>query len=273
MLSLLAVARGNDGLGALPEGCDGVGRVINEERNCRAVVEDEGDRPVVVALVRLAWRAGAVGVVVDPIRPNNFRPVGVVPSFLLTIAEAELRALKSNILSDGLLNGGVAALEGSGVLALAEVGPARDEGLVVVLAVPEDFDDAFVPGARHEALEDEVDRGFAGLAIDVRMDCVDLSVVVVCLVERFPDEQLVLVILEDALAEFTVDGDLVGHWSAGKCVRAAGAGEHGRGQHNARAKGTEQRQRGRTPKESNMQAEIIMERPCAQSLRLAGIRR
>jgi hypothetical protein len=179
MLSLLAVARGDDGLGALPEGCDGVGRIIVEERDGGAVVEDEGDRPVVVALVRLAWCARAVGVVVDPIRPNNFRPVGVVPSFLLTVAEAELRALKSLTLSDGLLEGGVAALEGAGVLTLTEVGPARDEPLVPVLAVPEDFDDAFVSCAWHEAPEGEVDGGFAGFAVDVRVDSVDLSDIVV----------------------------------------------------------------------------------------------
>jgi hypothetical protein len=228
MLSLLAVARGDDGLGALPEGCNGVGRVIVEERDGGAVVKDEGDCPVVMALVRLAWFARAVGVVVDPIRPNNFRPVGVVPSFLLTVAEAELRALKSEILSDGLFNGGVAALEGAGVLALTEVGPARDERLVPILAVPEDFDDAFVPCALHEAPEGEVDGGFARFAIDVRVNGVDLSDIVVCLVERFPDEQLVLVVFEDTLAKFAVGGDLVGHWSVGKCVRAAGAGEHGR---------------------------------------------
>jgi hypothetical protein len=105
--------RGADGLGALPEGCDGVGRVIFEERDGRAVVEDEGDCPVIMALVGLAGLTRARGVIVDPIRPNNFRPVGVVPSLLLTVAEAELRALKSETLSDGLLEGGVAALEGA----------------------------------------------------------------------------------------------------------------------------------------------------------------
>jgi hypothetical protein len=228
MLLLLAVARGDDGLGALPEGCNGVGHVINEERDGGAVVEDKGDRPVVVALVGLAWLARAVGVIVDPIRPNNFRPVGVVPSFLLTVAKAELRALKSETLSDGLLEGGVAALEGAGVLALAKVGPARDERLVPVLAVPEDLDDAFVPCARHEAPEGEVDGGCAGFAVDVCVDGVDFPDIVVCLVERFPNEQLVLVVLEDTLSKFAVGGDIVGHWSVGKCVRAAGAGEHGR---------------------------------------------
>jgi hypothetical protein len=104
-----------------------------------------------MALVGLAWLARACGIVVDPIRPNNFRPVGVVPSFLLTVAEAELRALKSDTLSDGLLKGGVAALEGAGVLALTEVGPARDERLVSVLAVPEDLDDAFCNDSANEA--------------------------------------------------------------------------------------------------------------------------
>jgi hypothetical protein len=201
MLSLLTVARGNDGLRGLSEGRDGVGRVIDKERDNGAVVEDEGDRPVVVALVGFAWFARAVGVVVDPIRPNNFRPVGVEPSFLLTVAEAELRALKSLTLSDGLLEGGMAALEGAGVLALAEVGPARDERLVSVLAVPEDFDDAFIPGTRHEAPEGEVDGGLAGFAVDVRVDGIDLPDIVVPLVERTPDERLVLVVLVDALLE------------------------------------------------------------------------
>jgi hypothetical protein len=229
MLSLLAVARGDDGLGGLPEGCDGVGRVINKERDDRAVVEDEGDRPVVVALVGLAWLARAVGVVVDPIRPNNFCPVGVVPSFLLMVAEAEPRALKSLTLLDSLLEGGVAALEGAGVLTLTEVGPARDERLVVVLAVPEDFDDAFIPGSWHEASEDKVDGRRAAFAVNVRVDGVDLSVVVVFLVERSPDERLILVVLVDALLELGVGGGgIIAHWSVGKCVRAAGAGEHGR---------------------------------------------
>jgi hypothetical protein len=229
MLSLLVVARGDDGLRGLAEGCDGVGRIINGERDERAVVEDEGDRPVIVTLVRLAWRARAVGVVVDPIWPNNFCPVGVVPSFLLTVAKAEPRALKSLTLSDGLLEGGVAALKGAGVLALAEVGPACDERLVVVLAVPEDLDDAFVPCAWHEAPEGEVDGGLAGFPVDVRVDGVDLSVVVVFLVERTPDERLVLVVLVDVLLELGVGGGgIIAHWSVGECVRAAGAGEHGR---------------------------------------------
>jgi hypothetical protein len=206
MLSLLAVARGDDGLRGLTEGCDGVGRVINEECDERAVVEDEGDRPIVVALMGLAWRTRAVGVVVDPIRPNNFRPVGVVPSLLLTVAEAEPRTLKSLTLSDGLLEGGVAALEGAGVLALAEVGPARDERLVIILAVLEDFDNAFIPGTRHEAPEDEVDGRSAGFAVNVCVDSVNLSVVVVFLVERSPDERLILVVLVDALLQLGVGG-------------------------------------------------------------------
>jgi hypothetical protein len=100
-----------------------------------------------------------------------------------------------------LLEGGVAALEGAGVLALTEVGPARDERLVSVLAVPEDFDNAFIPGLWHEASEDEVNGGRAAFAVDVRVDGVDLSVVVVFLVEGSPDERLILVVLVDALLE------------------------------------------------------------------------
>jgi hypothetical protein len=49
IVALVEVAHGDNGLCALPEGCDGVGRIILEERNGRAVVEDEGDRPVVLA--------------------------------------------------------------------------------------------------------------------------------------------------------------------------------------------------------------------------------
>jgi hypothetical protein len=229
ILSLVAVARGANGLGALSEGCNGVGRVVFKERNGRAVVKDEGDRPVVLPLVGLAWFARARGVVVDPIRPNNFCPVGVVPSFLLTVAKAELRAFKSLTLSDGLLEGGVAALEGAGILALTEVRPARDERLVSVLAVPEEFDDAFVPGTRHEAMEGEVNRGGARFAVDVRVDGVDLPDIVVFLVKRVPNERLVLVVLVDALLEFADwAGGITVHWSVGKCVRAAGAGEHRR---------------------------------------------
>jgi hypothetical protein len=182
-----------------------------------------------MALVGLAGLARARGVIVDPIRPNNFRLVGVVPSLLLTVAKAELRALKSETLSDGLLEGGVAALEGTGVLALAEVRPACDERLVSVLAVPEDLDDAFVPGTRHEASKDEVDGGSAGFAIDVRVDGVNFPDIAVFLVERVPDERLVLVVLVDALLKFAGRaGSITVHWSVGKCVRAAGAGEHGR---------------------------------------------
>jgi hypothetical protein len=221
MLSLFAVARGDERLGALPEGCDGVGRVIIEECDGWAVVKDEGDRPVVMALVGLAWCARARGVIVDPIRPNNFCPVGVVSSFLLTVAEAELRALKSLTLSDGLLEGGVATLEGAGVLTLTEVGPARDERLVPVLAVPEDFDDAFVPCAWHEAPEGEVDGGLAGFAVNVRVDGVDLSDIVVFLVETVPDKRLVLVVLVDALLEFGVGrGSITAHWSVGEVCQS-----------------------------------------------------
>jgi hypothetical protein len=166
---------------------------------------------------------------VDPIRPNNFRPVGVVPSFLLTVAEAELRALKSVTLSDGLLEGGVVALESAGILALTEVGPARDERLVTKLAVPEGFDDPFISDTRHEASEDEVDGGGAGFAVDVRVDGVKLPDIAAFLVERVPDERLVLVILVDTLLELAGwAGGITVHWSVGNCVRAAGAGEHGR---------------------------------------------
>jgi hypothetical protein len=227
MLLLLTVVCGDDGLGALPEGCDGVGCVILEEHDGQTVVEDEGDCPVVMALVGLTWLAQARGVVVDPIRPNNFCPVGVVPSFLLTVAEAELRALKSETLLDGLLKGGVAALEGAGVLALAEVGPARDERLVPKLGVPEGFDDSFISDARHETLKNKVDGGSIVFAVDVRVDGVELPDVGAFLVERVPDEQLVLVALVDALLELAV-GSITVHWSVRKCVRAAGAGEHGR---------------------------------------------
>jgi hypothetical protein len=99
---------------------------------------------------------------------------------------------------------------------------------VSVFAVPEDFDDAFVPGTRHEASEDEVNGGGARFAIDVCVDGVDFPDIAVFLVERVPDERLVLVVLVDALLDFAVGGGITVHWSVGKCVRAAGAGEHGR---------------------------------------------
>jgi hypothetical protein len=46
---LVEVAHGDDGLGALSEGCNGVGRVMLEERDTRAIVKDEGDGPVKLA--------------------------------------------------------------------------------------------------------------------------------------------------------------------------------------------------------------------------------
>jgi hypothetical protein len=54
IVSLVKVAHGDDGLGALPKSCNEVGCVILEERNSRAVVEDKGDCSVV-----LAWLARA----------------------------------------------------------------------------------------------------------------------------------------------------------------------------------------------------------------------
>jgi hypothetical protein len=153
---------------------------------------------------------------VDPIRSNNFCPVGVVPSFLLTVAKAELRALKSVTLLDGLLEGGVAALEGAGVLALTKVGPAHNERVVAKLAVPEGFDDTFIPEARHEAPEGKVNRGSAGFTVDVRVDSVELPDIAAFLVERVPDERLVLVVLVDALLEFAGwAGGITVHWSVG----------------------------------------------------------
>jgi hypothetical protein len=185
--------------------------VILEECDGRAVVEDEGDRPVV-----LAWLARGQDITVDPVRPNNFCPIGVEPSFLLTVAEAELRALKSVTLSDGLLKGGVPALEGAGVLALTEVGPACDKRLVTKLAVPEGFDDTFIPEVRHEAPEGEVDGGSAGFTVDVRMDGVELPGVATFFIEEVPNERLVLVVLVDVFLKFAGwAGSITVHWSVG----------------------------------------------------------
>jgi hypothetical protein len=222
---LVEVARRDDGLGALPEGCNEVGRVILKERDGRAVVEDKGDCPVV-----LAWLARARDVVADPIRPNNLRPVGVEPSFLLTVADAELRALKNATLLDGLFTSGVAALEGAGILPLADVGPTCDEGFVVPLPAFEDLDDAFIAEAGHEAVEGKVDGGGTGFPVDERMDGVEL-LVLEAFVEDVPDKRRELVVLVKALLELAVGtgvGGISEHWSVGKCVRAAGAGEHGR---------------------------------------------
>jgi hypothetical protein len=237
IVSLVKVARGDDGLGALPEGRDGVGRVILEERNGRAVVKDKGDCPVV-----LAGLARARDVVADPIQPNNLRPVGVVPSFLLTVAKAELHALKNATLSDSLLTSGVATLEGTGVLPLADVGPARDKGLVVPLPAFEDLNDSFIAEAGHEATEGKVDGGGTGFPVDERVDGVEL-LIFESLVEDMPDKWRKLVIFVKALLEPAVGAGMstiTKHWSAGKCVRAAGAGEHGRGatQHQGPRDGT-----------------------------------
>jgi hypothetical protein len=205
------------------------------------------------------------------------RPIGVVPFFLLTVAGAELRALKNATLSDGLFASGVAALEGVGVLPLAEVGPSRDEGFVVPLSTLEDLDDAFVAVAGHEAAKGKVDGGGTGFPFNVRVDGDKLLVAVAkLLVKAVPDVDCCIVVFVDMLLELAVGlgvGEISKHWSVGKGVRAAGAGEHRRGQHNVKGQRTEQCQRGRTPRKSNMQAKIVMECPCAQSLRLAGKRR
>jgi hypothetical protein len=93
-------------------------------------------------------------------------------------------------------------------------------------------------------------------------------------VKAVPDVDCCIVVFVDTLLELAVGlsmGEITKHWSVGKCVRAAEADEHGRGITQCQGpKG--QRQRGGTPRKSNMQAEIIMECLCAQSLRLAGKR-
>jgi hypothetical protein len=146
------------------------------------------------------------------------------------VAGAELRALKNATLSDGLLTSGVAALEGAGVLSLADVGPPCDEGLVVPLPAFEDFDDAFIAEAGHEAAEGKVDGGGTGFPVDVRVDGVKL-LMLEPLVEDISDKRCKLVVLVEALLELAVGvgmGTITKHWSVGKCVRAAGADEHGR---------------------------------------------
>jgi hypothetical protein len=198
-----------------------------EERDGRAVVGDEGDRPVIPA-----WLTQARDVVADPIRPNNLRPICVKPSFLVTVAKAELRALKNATLLDGLFISGVAALEGAGVLPLGNVGPSRDEGLVVPLSTLEDFNDAFIVVAEHEAAEGKVDGGGTGFPLDVCVDGVNFLVAVTkLLVKAAPDVDGCIVVLVNTLLELAVGLGVVKvtkHWSVGKCVRAAGAGEHGR---------------------------------------------
>jgi hypothetical protein len=132
----------------------------------------------------------------------------------------------------------VAALEGASVLPLGDVGPSCDEGLVVPLSTLEDLDDAFVAVAEHEAAEGEVDGGGTGFPLDVRVDGVDLLVKVTkLLIEAAPDVDGCIVVLVDTLLELAVSlgvVEITKHWSAGECVRAAGAVEHGRGQHNAK---------------------------------------
>jgi hypothetical protein len=168
-------------------------------------------------------------------------PICVVPSFLLTVAKAELCALKNATLSDGLLISGVAALEGVGILPLAEVGPARDEGLVVVLSTLEDLNDPFIAGAGHETAEGKVDRGGTRFPVNERVDGVELLVAVSkLLVKDVPDMRRLIAVLVEALLELAVGagmGGITKHWSVGECVRAAGAGEHGKGQHNAKGQG------------------------------------
>jgi hypothetical protein len=138
-------------------------------------------------------------------------PICVVPSFLLTVAKAELHALKNATLSDGLLTSGVAALKGEGVLPLAEVGPARDEGFVVVLSTLEDLDDPFIAGAGHETAEGKVDGGSTGFPVDERVNGVKLLVAVSkLLVEDVPDMWRLIVVLVEALLELAVGAGMGG---------------------------------------------------------------
>jgi hypothetical protein len=228
IVSLVKVAQGGNGLGALPEGRNGVERVILEEHDSWAVVEGKGDCPVV-----LAWLARGQDVVADPIQPNNLCPVGVKPSFLLTVAKAKLHALKNATLLDSLLTSGMAALKGALVLALAEGGPTGDKWFVAVLFTLQDLDDPFVAGTKHKTAEGKVDGGGTRFSVDVCVDGVKLLVAVFkLLVKNVPDTWHLVVILVEALLELAISvgmGSITEHWSVKKCVRAAGAGEHGRG--------------------------------------------
>jgi hypothetical protein len=228
IVSLVKVAREDDGLGSLPEGCDGVGHVILKERDGQAVVKDKGNRPVVLTLLARGQDA-----VADPIRPNNLCLICVEPSFLLMVAKAELCTLKNVTLSDGLLTSGVAAMEGALKLALAEGGPTHDKGLVVVLAAPEDLNNSFIAGMGHETAEGKVDRGGTGFSVNECVDSVKLLVTISkLLVEDVPDTRRLIIVLVKALLELAVGvsvGSIAKHWSVGECVRAAGAGEHGKG--------------------------------------------
>jgi hypothetical protein len=70
------------------------------------------------------------------------------------------------------------------------------------------------------------------------VDGVKLLEVAAFLIEGVPDGRLMVVVLVDALLEFAGRAESITvHWSVGKCVRAAGAGEHGRGQHSAKGHG------------------------------------
>jgi hypothetical protein len=189
------------------------------------------------------------------------------------VAKAELRTLKNATLLDGLFTSGLAALEGAGVLPLAEVGPAHNEGLVIPLPTLEDFDDTFVAGAGHESAEGKVDGGGIGFSIDVQVDGVELLVAVSeLLVEDVPDKRRLVVVFVKALLELAVSagmGKITKHWSVGECVRAAGAGEHGRGTTQCQGP-REQCQQGRMPRKSNMQAEMYNGAPMCTVLKTGG---
>jgi hypothetical protein len=169
------------------------------------------------------------------------RPIGVVPSFLLTVAKAELRALKNATLLDDLLTSGVAALEGAGVLPLAEVGPPCDEGLVVPLSTLEDLDDAFVAIAGHEAAEGKVDEGGTGFSFNVRVDGVEFLVAVAKLfVEAVPDVDCCIIIFVDTLLELAVGlsmGETTNTEVSGSVSELLEQVNTEGWQHNARAKG------------------------------------
>jgi hypothetical protein len=101
---------------------------------------------------------------------------------------------------------------------------------VAELAAFEGLDDAFVAEALHETPEGKVDGGGTGFTVNVHVDGVELLVIAELLIKGIPDERLVVKVLVDALLELAVGAESITvHWSVGECVRAAGAGEHGKG--------------------------------------------
>jgi hypothetical protein len=82
----------------------------------------------------------------------------------------------------------------------------------------------FVVEAWHETLEGKVDGGGTRFPVDVRVDGVELLILMAkLLIEDVPDEHLMVEVLVSALLEFAVSagmGKIIKHWSVGRACQS-----------------------------------------------------